>query len=128
MDIVSSRHRWITDSRCKANADSVRSGGHPNVLRQRPPPVRRLRHRHLTAAVKTAKAQLKLDVPYRPGQVDDKQLTPRFCLLGALSGRSVVGDPLMTLQWLQVRVKPDHCREIHPRAHRPPWDDAGAEA
>jgi hypothetical protein len=37
-------------------------------------------------------------------------------------------DPLMTLQWLQVRVKPDHCREIRPRAHRPPWDDAGAEA
>jgi protein-disulfide isomerase len=26
----------------------------------------------LTAAVKTAKAQPKLDVPYRPGQVDDK--------------------------------------------------------
>jgi hypothetical protein len=27
----------------------------------------------LTAAVKTAKAQPKLDVPYRPGQVDDNQ-------------------------------------------------------
>jgi hypothetical protein len=36
--------------------------------------------------------------------------------------------PLMTLQWLQVRVKPDPCREIRPGAHRPPWDDAGAEA
>jgi protein-disulfide isomerase len=27
MDIVSSRHRWITDSRCKANADSAGSSG-----------------------------------------------------------------------------------------------------
>jgi hypothetical protein len=34
------------------------------------------------------KAQLKLDVPSRPGQVDDEQLAPRFCVLGALSGRS----------------------------------------
>jgi hypothetical protein len=42
--------------------------------------------------------------------------------------RCVVEDPLMTLQWLQVRVKPDHWREIRPRAHRPPWDDAGAGA
>ena len=37
-------------------------------------------------------------------------------------------DPLMTLQWLHVRAKPDPCREIRPPAHRPPWDDAGAEA
>jgi hypothetical protein len=43
-------------------------------------------------------------------------------------GRGSEAEPLMTLQWLQVRVKPDHCREIRPRAHRPPWDDAGAEA
>ena len=26
-----------------------------------------------------------------------------------------------------VRAKPDHCREIRPPAHHPPWDDAGAE-
>jgi hypothetical protein len=37
-------------------------------------------------------------------------------------------DPLMRLQWLHVRAKPNHCREIRPPAHRPPWDDAGAEA
>jgi hypothetical protein len=34
----------------------------------------------------------------------------------------------MRLQWLHVRAKPNHCREIRPPAHRPPWDDAGAEA
>jgi hypothetical protein len=47
-------------------------------------------------------------------------------LSGAL--RRLEEDPLMTLQWLQLRVKPDHRREIRPRAHRPPWDEAGAEA
>jgi hypothetical protein len=53
----------------------------------------------LTAAVKTAKAQPNLDVPYRPAQVDDNQATPRFCLLGALSGRSA-GRPLAGVRTL----------------------------
>jgi hypothetical protein len=37
-------------------------------------------------------------------------------------------DPLMTLQWLHVRAKPNHGREIRPPAHCPSWDDARAEA
>ena len=43
----------------------------------------------LTAAVKTAKAQPKHDVSYRTGQSTTSRLTPRFCLLAALSERSV---------------------------------------
>ena len=42
----------------------------------------------LTAAVKTAKAQAKLDVPIVPVRSTTSRLTPRFCLLGALSGHS----------------------------------------
>jgi hypothetical protein len=56
----------------------------------------------LTAAVKTAKAQAKLDVPIVPVRSTTSRLTPRFCLLGALSGRSA-GRPSTVLKPSRVR-------------------------
>jgi hypothetical protein len=60
--------------------------------------------------------------------VADLENTGRQSGIAAPLERMPQADPLMTLQWLQVRVKPDRCREIRPGAHRPPWDDAGAKA
>jgi hypothetical protein len=39
----------------------------------------------------------------------------------AVYRRSPQADPLMTLQMASGSGEPDHCREIRPRAHRPPW-------